>query len=71
MATECANFHAKASDLRMYSFAIQDQGFYCIRIPEQDEPVRAACIIQVISGEASERKLREELKNLINKNWDW
>jgi hypothetical protein len=31
--------------------------------------MRAACIIQVISEEASERKL-EELNNLINKNWD-
>jgi hypothetical protein len=32
--------------------------------------MRAACIIQAISGEASERKLEEELKNLINKNLD-
>jgi transposase len=32
--------------------------------------MRAACIIQVISKEASERKLEEELNNLINKNWD-
>jgi hypothetical protein len=31
---------------------------------------KASCIIQVLQEEASEKKIKEELKNLINKNWD-
>jgi hypothetical protein len=32
---------------------------------------RSSCIIQVLQGEASEKKIEEELKNLINSQWDW
>jgi hypothetical protein len=71
MAAECVEFYAKSGELKMYGFAIPDQGFYCIKIPEEDGPFRATCIIQVLRGEASERKLEEEVKNLITKSWDW
>jgi hypothetical protein len=32
MAGECANLHAKSGELKMYGFAIQDQGIYSIKI---------------------------------------
>jgi hypothetical protein len=71
MVAECAEFHAKSGELKMYGFAIPDQGFYCIKIPEEEGHFWASCIIQVLSGEGSEKKLEEELKNLINRPWDW
>jgi hypothetical protein len=70
MATECVGFHSKAGDLKMLGFAIPDQGFYSILIPGVGEVTKASCIIQVLQEEASEKKIKEELKNLINKNWD-
>jgi hypothetical protein len=45
MAAECVEFHAKSGELKMYGFAIPDQGFYCIKIAEEDGPFWAACII--------------------------
>jgi uncharacterized protein YdaT len=71
MAAECVGYHSKAGDLKMLGFAILDQGFYNILIPRAGKVMKAACIIQVLQGEASEKKIEEELKNLKNSNWDW
>jgi hypothetical protein len=54
----------------MFGFAIPEQGYYSIKIPGGDEPEKATCIIQVLQGEASEKKIEEELKNLISSQWD-
>jgi hypothetical protein len=67
MAVECAELH----DLKMYGFAIADQGFYSIQVPGEGGTPKAVSIIQVLRGEASEKKIEEELKNLINNQWDW
>jgi hypothetical protein len=45
MATECLDFHTKAGVLKMYEFALADQGFYSIKIPEEGVINRASCII--------------------------
>jgi hypothetical protein len=71
MAAECADFHSNAGELRMYGFVVQGQGFYSIKIHGGGEPQRAAAIIHVLQGEAYEKKLEEELKNLINNHCDW
>jgi hypothetical protein len=71
MATECVDFYAKAEELKMFGFAIPDHGFYNIMIPRVGEVVKASCIIHVIQREATKKKLEEELKNLINNQWDW
>jgi hypothetical protein len=71
MVAECADFHAKASDLKMFGFVIPDQGFYSIKIPDAGSTQRASCIVQVLQGEANEKKIKEELKNLISNQWDW
>jgi hypothetical protein len=63
--------HAKAGELKMFGFVIPDQGFYNIMIPGAGEVMRASCIIQVLQGGASEKKIEYELKNLINNKWDW
>jgi hypothetical protein len=71
MAAECAGVHAKAGELKMFGFAIQDQGFYSIQIPGADEVPKTACIIQVLHGDASVKKIEDELKNLIDNKWQW
>jgi hypothetical protein len=71
MAVECANFHEKARELKMFGFAIPDQGFYSIKIAGVGEIQKAAGIIQVLQGEVFELKIEEEVKNLVNKQWDW
>jgi hypothetical protein len=45
MAVECVGVHAKAGELKMFGFAIPDQGFYNIMIPGVGEVVRVSCII--------------------------
>jgi hypothetical protein len=71
MAAECAEFHSKAGDLKMFGFAILDQSFYCIKIPGTTDTQKAACIIQVLQGEATKKKIEDELRNLFNCQWDW
>jgi hypothetical protein len=41
MAAECADVHAKASDLKMFGFAIPDQDFYSIKIPDEGSTQKA------------------------------
>jgi hypothetical protein len=67
MAAKCANVR----EMKMYEFAIPDQGFYNIKVPVEGDTHKAASIIQVLQGEASEKKIEKELKNLINSQWDW
>jgi hypothetical protein len=71
MAAECYEFHTKAGELKMYGFALQEQGFYIIRIRGEEEYQRAASIFQVLHEVATEGKLEEELKNLISSKWNW
>jgi hypothetical protein len=47
LAAECANLHAKSGELKMFEFAVPDQGFYNIMIPRGDV-VKASCLIYVI-----------------------
>jgi hypothetical protein len=71
LAAECLDFHAKSRELKMFGFAIVDQGFYSINIPGEEEYSKASCIIQVLQGDASEKKIEDELMNLINNKWEW
>jgi hypothetical protein len=71
MAAECSDFHEKAGELKMFGFAIPEHGYYSIKISRGGESQQATTIIQVLQGEDSERKIEEELKNLINSKWDW
>jgi hypothetical protein len=71
MAAECNDFHSKGGDLKKFGFAIPEQGFYNIKIPGEGASAKASSIIQVLQGEANEKKIAEELKNLINNKWDW
>jgi hypothetical protein len=71
MAAECAQFHSKASELKMFGFAIPDQGFYSITIPGEVGSQKASAIIQILQSDASEKKVEDELRNLINNKWNW
>jgi hypothetical protein len=55
----------------MFGFALQDQGFYSIKVPGEGSTAKASSIIQVLQGEANEKKMKDELKILINKKWNW
>jgi uncharacterized protein YfdQ (DUF2303 family) len=54
----------------MFGFVIPDQGFYSMKILVDKETPKAVCIIQVLQGEALEKKIEEELKHVINRQWD-
>jgi hypothetical protein len=45
MAAECLDFHDKSRELKMFGFAIADQGFYSISILRGEEHSKASCII--------------------------
>jgi hypothetical protein len=62
MTTECSDFHSKSGELKVFEFAIPEQGFYSIKNPREGDSQRASCIIQVLQGEASEKNIEEELK---------
>jgi hypothetical protein len=68
---ECVEFHDKSSELKMHDFVLPDQGFYSIKILEEEGPQRASCIINVLSGEVLRRSWRMNSKNLINSSLDW
>jgi hypothetical protein len=70
MVAECNEFHSKGGDLQMFGFALQDQSFYSIKVPGEGATAKASSIIQVLQGEAT-KKMEDELKNLINKRWNW
>jgi hypothetical protein len=40
-------------------------------IPGAREVLKASCIIHILQGEATEKKIEDELKNLINNEWGW
>jgi hypothetical protein len=55
----------------MFGIALQDQGFYSIQVRGESSSIKASSIIQVLQGEANEKKIEDELKILINKKWNW
>jgi hypothetical protein len=48
MAVECASLLEKISELKMFGFAIPEQGFYSIKILEEGSIQKATCITQVL-----------------------
>jgi hypothetical protein len=71
MVVECTEVHVKAGELKIYGFAILEQGFYIIQIHGTDEARKTSCIIQVLQGDASMKNIEDELKNLIDSKWQW
>jgi hypothetical protein len=68
MAAECHN-HKK---LRLFGFGIPEQGFFGLDIPEHKmQVVGLNVVIHILEGEPTEGKLEEELKNLVQANWDF
>jgi hypothetical protein len=58
MVAECNEFHYKAREFKMFGFVVQGHGFYSIKVPGGDEIQKAAAIIQVLQGDASEKRSR-------------
>jgi hypothetical protein len=71
MVVECTEIHVKAGELKIYGFAILEQGFYIIQTHGTDEARKTSCIIQVLQGDASMKNIEDELKNLIDSKWKW
>ncbi|CAL4933356.1 unnamed protein product [Urochloa decumbens] len=69
MAAECEGVHQKK--LKMYGFGVAGQGFYSIEIPENKATESFNATLLILEGNASESKLDNELKNLVNATWDF
>ena len=69
MAAECASHHRKT--LKMYGFSILGQGFYSMEILDKGTQSKFSGIISVQEGMVTEEKLEEELKILVNANWNF
>jgi hypothetical protein len=46
MAAECLDFHAKSRELKMFGFAIVDQGFYSVSIPGERSSTRPLALFR-------------------------
>jgi hypothetical protein len=69
MAAECGGRFAKT--MKMFGFGVPGQGFYSFEIPEKGIMSKLSGLIVVQEGEASEKKLLEELKHLVRNDWDF
>jgi len=70
MAVDCKNVSNKR--LKMYGFGIPGQGFYSIDIPEVEvKTYLATGLLTSLEGEATEEKLDQELKNLVQNKWNF
>lgn len=70
MGAECKNMGSKK--LKMYGFGILGQGFYSIDIPEVEvQSYQATSLLTILEGEATEGKIDQELKHLVQNNWDY
>uniref|UniRef100_A0A804R877 CCHC-type domain-containing protein n=2 Tax=Zea mays TaxID=4577 RepID=A0A804R877_MAIZE len=68
MAAEC---HMQRK-LRLFGFGMPEQGFFGIDISENKEQMAGlVASIHVLEGEPNEEKLEEELKNLVQENWEF
>jgi hypothetical protein len=67
MGAECKGGGNKK--LKMYGFGIPGQGFYSIDIPEVEvKSYQATGLLTIIEGEATEEKIDQELKHLVQSN---
>ncbi|CAL4989033.1 unnamed protein product [Urochloa decumbens] len=64
---------AKGASLHMCGYGFPGQGFYCLKIPGpvKQQPIEYMGLISVEKGEASESRIEEELKHLIDGKWEW
>ena len=68
MAAECSEKH----QIRLFCFGIPNSGFYSMEIPYlQVKQSQAVGMVLVHQGDASEAKLNEELKLVVNDRWDF
>ncbi|CAN6166580.1 unnamed protein product [Urochloa humidicola] len=64
---------SKGPTMHMYGFGFPSQGFYCLKLPgvgKKQEPENLG-LISVEKGDATEAKIEEELRYMIDKNWQW
>jgi hypothetical protein len=59
MAVECVDFHSKAGELKMYGFALPDQGFYSIEIPGGMKFRKPQVSFKSCRGKLLRRKLKK------------
>lgn len=64
MAAECKGHSCKK--LKMFGFGIPGQGFYAMEIPDVSvTTTHATGLLNILFGDASEKKIDKELKNLV------
>ncbi|CAD6240160.1 unnamed protein product [Miscanthus lutarioriparius] len=68
MAAECSEKH----QIKLFGFGIPNSGFYSMEILDlQVKQSQAMGMVLVHQGDASEAKLNEELKLVVNDRWDF
>lgn len=68
MAAECSEKH----QIKLFGFGIPNSRFYSMEIPYlQVKQSQAVGMVLVHQGDASEAKLNEELKLVVNDRWDF
>jgi len=55
----------------MFGFAIPGLGFYSIEVPDKGNQSKFSGVITIQEGVTMEEMLEEELKNLVDANWDF
>ncbi|CAO2188685.1 unnamed protein product [Urochloa humidicola] len=71
IAAKCPT--TKGASLHMYGFGFPGQGFHVLKIPglAKQQTVENMGLISIERGEATEEKVEEELKHLIDSSWKW
>ena len=57
--------------MKMFGFAIPGLGFYSIEVPDKGNQSKFSGVITIQEGVTMEEMLEEELKNLVDANWDF
>lgn len=70
MAAECTSLCERK--VQMFGFGNQGQGFYAMELPEsQAIQLQAVGLVLVLEGMATEEKLNEDLRTVVNEKWDF
>lgn len=70
MAIDCGR--SENHKINLFGFGIPGQGFFSMVIPEARTKLNQAIgLLIVLEGAASEEKLNEELKLLVNDKWEY
>jgi hypothetical protein len=68
----CASL-SKASDPFWAGYGLEGRGFTCCDVPEEEllPPAPNAAMVILEGGDLSAEQLEDELKDLVDEDWEW